>query len=405
MLISEKKYKRNVKAVYAFTFSRMFLIVMPVLITYFISLGFSMQQVFELQVIFGLTVAILEIPSGYLSDMWGRKKVLLLGSFFVGLGFTSMYFADTYIRFVFVQILLGIAISMISGSDISILYDSLLKLGGQRKEKMKAVANNQMAMVGSEALAALLGGYLVLTSYKSVLTGQLIVGWIPLFVCLFLFDPPYRKMEKGRHKENFKKVIRHIFCDEKLLKLIFINMVIWSLATFVVVWVFQKYWQDIGIDLAYFGFLWAGYNILVGIIGKQVHWLEERVGAIPLLITLSILPVIGFFSLGYFGSIIGVIMGLSFQISRGITHVILKDALNWRVDSSFRSTANSIVSLTFRMGFTIIGPIVGYCIDRFGMTNSMYGVGFFFLLGFIFFMLPLLSEVKKIGVESIPEKK
>jgi MFS family permease len=398
-------YKRNIKFIYAFTFSRSFLVIIPVIIPFFLSLGFSMQQVFELQVIFGLSVAILEVPSGYLSDMWGRKKVIILGAIAIGIGFSSMYFAKTYFQFVFVQIFLGIAISMISGSDISILYDCLHKLDANRKDIQKSLANNQLAFVSAESIASLLGGALVLLSFKAVLVGQFIAGWLPLIISLFIFEPEYKKMDKDKHLDNFKMVLKHIFCSEKLLKYIFLNNVIWSLSTFTAVWVFQKYWQNVNIPLGYFGAIWAFYNIFVGIVGKQVHWLEEKYGAIPLLLALSILPILGFLSLGFSGGIFGVIMGLTFQASRGMTQIILKDALNWRIDTSFRATANSILSLMFRLSFAITGPIVGMSIDKYGVGNTMIGLASLYSIAFLFLMLPLIKLVKDIGVSDIPSGK
>ncbi len=48
--------------------------IMPVLVPFFLKQAMTMQQIFLLQVCFGLTVLVLEVPSGYLSDLWGRKK-------------------------------------------------------------------------------------------------------------------------------------------------------------------------------------------------------------------------------------------------------------------------------------------------------------------------------------------
>jgi hypothetical protein len=52
----------------------MFLVIIPVIVPYFLSLGLDMKQVFQLQAIFGLTVALLEVPSGYLCDLGAEKR-------------------------------------------------------------------------------------------------------------------------------------------------------------------------------------------------------------------------------------------------------------------------------------------------------------------------------------------
>lgn len=361
-----------------------------------------MKQIFELQAIFGISVAIFEVPSGYISDMIGRKKSLVIGSFLAAIGFSSLLYIETYFQFVGYEILLALAASLVSGADLSLLYDSLDKITKERKEKTKAVANIQMAYVTSEATAAIIASLLIIYSFHHVIMAQAIASWIAFATALMIYEPPYKKMDKNAHKENFKKIISHIFCSEKLLRLIFLNLFLWSLCTFVVVWIFQKYWEISGIDIIYFGYIWAGYNLLIGIVGKQIHWIEHKIGATPLLLALSLLPICGFFGMSYTTGTLGVIIGLCFQVSRGITQVILRDALNWRIPSEFRATANSLASLFMRGAFGIFGPLIGLSIDKFGIPLTLRYLGMAFLVIFISMMIPLIIEVKRNHQREIP---
>jgi MFS family permease len=86
----------NETKIYIFSFFWMFLVLMPVIVPFFLNLGLSMHQVFKLQAIFGIAVVALEIPTGYLCDLWGRKKTLVVGSFISGLGFTSLLFVQSF---------------------------------------------------------------------------------------------------------------------------------------------------------------------------------------------------------------------------------------------------------------------------------------------------------------------
>ena len=155
--------------------------------------------------------------------------------------------------------------------------------------------------------------------------------------------------------------------------------------------------------LAFFGVIWAIYNISVGLVGKQVHRLEHRIGPIPLLIALSLLPVLGYFGLGLSSTTVGIVIGLVFYISRGITQVLLKDAMNWRIPNHYRATANSMQSFFFRLGFAAVGPIVGYGIDSYGMTTVMVSLGTMFLLLFVVATVPLIWELKKLHLTEIPQ--
>ncbi len=397
----QENLRKNVLKVYIFAFFWMFLILIPVIVPYFLRLGLTMAQVFQLQAAFGLVVAIFEVPSGYLCDLWGRKKTLVIGAFFSGLGFTWLNFAKNFEELLIFELLIGLGLSLMSGTDFSILYDSLSLLKADRSERSKAISQYQFSKGIAEAIASVIGGMIATISFQNALYAQVLCGWFPFFVALSM-DEPKREMMKDGHKDNLKKIIKHLFFEDKLTLLIFINLVIWGLSTFCAVWIFQKYWQENSISLAYFGFLWGGYNLVVALVSRKVHQWEKLVGAISLLIAVGILPLVGYLGMAALSGWLGVIAGLSFQVGRGIHQVILKDALNWRVPSEFRATANSLTSLFFRLGFFIIGPGVGFIIDRHGLSKALYTLAGGFGLLFLLVLIPLIRELKKSDLETIP---
>lgn len=381
----------------------MFLVIIPVLVPYFLSFDLTMEQVFQLQAIFGFTVAVLEVPSGYFCDLFGRKLALIIGSAFTVIGHTGLYFIDSYSEFVAYEITLGIALSLISGADLSILFDSLNEINNDRDERTKAVANIQLSTTGSEAIASILSGFLVMISFKAVVIAQAIAGWFTFFIAFTLKEPNFQKMSKSNHLENIKKIYRHLFTTDKLLRLSFINLIVWGLSTFFAVWIFQKYWMENQIPLTYFGFIWAGYNFSVGLIGKQVHRLEKKYGPILILVFIGILPIVGYFGMAFFSGWVGVVFGLAFQACRGLNSVILKDALNWRTPSEFRATVNSLHSLGFRLGFCIFGPGVGYLIDKEGISFTLSILGIVFMILYIVFLIPLIKTISDIDKDIIPK--
>ncbi len=96
----------NITKIYSITFFRMFLIIMPVIIPFYHSLNLSMKQIFELQAIFSVATVLFEIPSGYLSDLLGRKTTLILGNFLIGTGFTLLFWSTNFYWLICYQILL-----------------------------------------------------------------------------------------------------------------------------------------------------------------------------------------------------------------------------------------------------------------------------------------------------------
>jgi MFS family permease len=66
--------KKNIPLLYGFSFFDQFMIVIALWVPYLATQGIGMRQFMELQAVFALVISCGEVPSGLLSDLWGRKK-------------------------------------------------------------------------------------------------------------------------------------------------------------------------------------------------------------------------------------------------------------------------------------------------------------------------------------------
>jgi MFS family permease len=394
----------NATKIYIFSFFQMALVIIPVVVPYYFSLGLTMADIFKLQALFGVAVMCCEIPTGYIADLWGRKKTLIAGSFFIGVGFTYLVFARSFAELVFTELVLAVGFSLISGADVSILYEDVAF--SDKASRKKVLSNKQFAELLGEASAALLGGFLVMKSFHAVLVANAIAFWMPFLIALTFHEPAYQKLGTYSHRENFRQIFAHLFLtDDTILKLGFLNNVIWGLSTIVAVWALQRYWQLNHVDLVYFGVLWAVLNITAGVVGKVAHALEHRLGPLPLLAIIGLAPVIGYFGMASWNGAIGIACGLLFYICRGLNYVMLKDIVNWRTPSRFRTTINSAQSFFFRLGFALLGPVVGMGIDKLGMNPTLGIMSGVFLFLFVGVMLPLIKVIRRTSIDYIPEAK
>ena len=64
----------NLPKIYFFNASYMFLVIMPIVVLFWQHHGLNMEKIFLLQSIFGIALFVFEVPSGYFSDLLGRKK-------------------------------------------------------------------------------------------------------------------------------------------------------------------------------------------------------------------------------------------------------------------------------------------------------------------------------------------
>lgn len=370
----------------------MFLVIMPVIVPFFLSLEIDMKGVYLLQSIFAITVFIFEIPSGYVSDLLGRKRTLVVAHALKALGFSLFPLADSIELLIVAEIILGFAVSLSSGTDTALIYDTL-EITSPKKAQIKILGKSVYYQSMGEGMASLIASFLMLLSFNihHLATISAFISWIPMLIALTLVEPPRVKMT-ATHKENIGYIYRSLFKQSKLLNLILINGIFSFTATLTAVWMFQKYWNELGIHIIYFGFLWAATNFMVSFVSKSAHKLEKKIGSVMALILIGLLPVIGYLGISFTDHIIGILFCFSFQICRGLGQVIYNDALNKRVTTDFRATANSIMQMGVRILFIGIGPLFGSLIDKNGLSFATRSMGIAYIIVFMLLLLPLLSE-------------
>ena len=133
----------------------------------------------------------------------------------------------------------------------------------------------------------------------------------------------------------------------------------------------QQLWQQQGIDLAHFGWIWGALTLVAAVAGRWAHRFEAAVGPKAVLLFIGLAPALGYAGLEMLGVVGGLIISATFFLARGFGLVILRDALNKRVPSEFRATANSIASFGFRGAFVVTGPVVGHVFDLWGMSTTL----------------------------------
>jgi len=70
----------NLWKLYIYKFLSEFYLLVPILIPYYTANGLNSTQIFTVQAAYALSLLLFEIPSGYLADVIGRKKTMIIGS-------------------------------------------------------------------------------------------------------------------------------------------------------------------------------------------------------------------------------------------------------------------------------------------------------------------------------------
>lgn len=398
----ERRLENNIKFIYWIDFGWMMILPLAIIVPYFQSIGLSMQEVFEVQAVFSAAVLVLELPSGYIADLIGRKRTILLATFFHAVTFTFFPMARGYWDIVIIEVFMALGVSLFSGTDVALIYDSMDALGRGR-DQSKLVGQQIFYKQMGETIAALIGGWLAVYGLSTVVWANAFLIWTPFILSFFLFEPPRKKMKVAGHKENWIYIYRSLFKQGPLLILIILNTVVYGVATLIAVWSFQPFWKEIGFEISHFGYLWALSNITVALVARKAHLFEVNWGSTRSLILMAVLPIIGYFTMAltsvkdqtWYWMCLGAFVCIIFQTCRGLGQVLLKNALNSRVEGDMRATANSVTSLGMRVMFIGLGPLMGYMIDTKGQQFSFNSFGFIYILFFIIILLPLISKRKE----------
>ncbi len=376
----------------------MFLVVMPVIVPFYKHHGLTMHQVYLLQTIFALTVVVFEVPSGYAADLLGRRRSLILATALSGAAFTLLAIGRGFAGFAAFELCAAVGASLWSGTDVALLYDTREALGDDDEGPRDLGRQMLWGQVG-ETVAALLGGALVLVHIRMPAIANAITAWIPLVIALGIVEPPRAKLDGSQHRENFRRIGKALFGHSRILTLVLLSLVAYGVATLLAVWSFQGYWAEKGVAIGWFGLLWAGYNLVVALVGRAAGAVEDRLGGPRSVLLIGALPVVGYLGMAFGGLILGIVAGLALQISRGLTQVILRHALNTRVTADFRATANSVSSLGVRLSFAVLGPLMGWTIDGQGYRTALGGFGALYVILFVALAVPLAREAARTNSE------
>ena len=378
---------RNVRLLYGFSFFNPFMLVIPVWVPYLATQGITMRQFMELQAFFAIVILCGEVPSGLLSDLWGKKKTLLVGSTLKAISFSLLPLWSSYEGFLFYHLTMGIALSMISGGDVALLYDSHLAAGGKKSLGTTVLGNMKLAGQTGAAVSALLGGVVATLSYRHLLWANAILSWIPTLLVLGVAEPPTilegaaaarrlqgRPVRPGAGRHDAARVPQPGRAGDRRAR------------------------DGLGPEIlagrrrapGLFGVLDAAYNLLSGLAGRSAARASARYGRRPVLAAVGVLPIIAYFGMAWFFGWAGIVLGLLIQISRGLGDVLFLNALNERISSAFRATVISIAQLGTRASFALLGPLVGYGIDAWGLPSVLSALGMLFSMVFVLLLLPLI---------------
>ncbi len=333
------------------------------------TVGLSLTQILIGESIFALTILIFEIPSGVFSDLVSRKITLLITEYILLLGCSVFAFAQNFIHIIISQIIFGIAMATQSGTDSSMLFDTLKALG-REKEHKKVLGGITFFFLVVLAIGQSIGGFLAGIDLRLPMIICIPIVLIRIVIVARLTEPP---RQKSKHKNPFlhtKSAIKWLF-SHRIVSVLALATVIIALGRKISMHTLNPYMEIIEVPIIYWGVLLAAFNIVAAFIAREAHNIEKKIGSVK-----SFILIFGFWTLGFI-LLAKVHIFLAFMwpilhwTIRPFTDIFFSDEINKRTESHQRATVLSISNFCSQFLQMLALPVLGYAADIWSL-ETMY---------------------------------
>ena len=257
-----KALRCNLRAVLLLRAGQRFMLIAPILVPFFAHYGQDMQQIFLLESFYALIILLMEIPSGYLADRYGRVAVLRAGGLFWSLSWLSLIWVQGFSGLMAFNVLAGLGTSLLSGADLALLYDTERELQLDKPDRAnRAVRNLFVIGMTAEGLASLSAtGLLFYGDITLVIAAQTACGLLVLGAAMLLRETPrvnsgYKSLvdEWG----DLGRVLTSLWWHSVLMRRLLATLCLWPVVIVLAIWLMQRVWVELDLTLLHFGWIWC----------------------------------------------------------------------------------------------------------------------------------------------------
>jgi len=362
--------KNNVYKNYIFTFINNFNVTNGIWMLFLASRGLSLFEIGIMESIFHITSFTMEIPTGMIADLYGRKFSRLLGRLATVLAFLIMLFSHSTILFALSFIIQALGYNLESGAGEALIYDSMKEIG-EEENYIKVKGKTEVFFQIASVFSLLLGGYLGTLDYRYVYITAIIFSSIAFFEALTFKEPTIGKVKHldspiSTFKNQLKESLDALKMDKRIIFLIIAAEIF---ATFVTTEFFyiQNLLKSQGQSEFQIGLLLSSSSLAAALVAVHTYKLEVRFKFKKLLIILSASGITAFWGMT---TPLIVPSFILITVVESIMFIVMGNYINKLIKSEQRATLLSLQSMAFSLFMIVIFPIVGGLGDYFGLNFS-----------------------------------
>ncbi|MEI8067638.1 MAG: MFS transporter [Candidatus Shapirobacteria bacterium] len=361
-------FLKNIKILRWHSFFSEFSLWAPLAIIYFSKISGSYTLGISIFSIIMLSAAIFEIPTGFISDKYGRTKTLIFGA--IAFAIASILYAIglNYWILVIGAVVQGLGRSFYSGNNDALLYDNLQEMKNTDDFAEHNGKINSMAQIAL-GVSAMIGGFIAYFSFPLLMW----ISVIPQLICLVLALKLTEIKEISHQSTNIfnhtKEAFKNLISNVKLRYISLSDMISFGLG--------EAGWNFRSAFIATIWPVWAigiaqvlcnfGSSLSFHFSGKALKKIKP-INVLIFKINLNVaVNLIALVLSNIFSPILMSINSLFYGIGQVSKDKLLQDEFT----SKQRATMGSLNSLGGSLCYAIFAILLGVLADKFGPRNAL----------------------------------
>ncbi|NLO38411.1 MAG: MFS transporter [Ruminiclostridium sp.] len=377
--------KKNIFLLGLINFLTEFKLYAAIIILYFTQVTGSMTLGMGVLSLSMLSASLLELPTGVLSDIIGRKKTIVIGACasFISI---ILYAAGFNTFWLFAgAVLEGFSVALFSGNNDAFLYDHLKSRKSEHFYKAYLGKTSSMTHIAL-SVSTLAGSLMLLFGSYSLVFWLTIIPKAFCVAAAFLLNEPeaMAKQEPISPSKHLIESLREVYQNKKLMKLVAADSLSGGAgeaayqfrATFI-----AMVWSEWAIGIAgTLGDVFAAFSFWI-----SEKWINRKGSKWIILMGKAysmILNVVSFI----LGNVFSPILLTSNALFYGAMQVAKNDMSQKLFTDRNRASMGSIKSLTESLAGAVLAVLIGWLGDRFGVVPALVSFQVFGVISLLIYI-------------------
>lgn len=372
MNTKQKQLWKNVQKQYVYTILTSLGFTHGVWMIFLATRGLSLIELGLLESIFHVTSFLMEVPTGAIADLYGRKTSRICGRVVSVLSLIVMLFAHSFPVAVVSFVLSALSYNLESGAGTALIYDSM-KQCGKEQEFMKVSGRVEFLYQFTSVFAFLIGGYLATLKHEWAFFAEIALGLVVLVQSSRFKEPDVGRRDRSEWKHAGHAMATQLTESFQAFRnnpqIGYIMLSASGLSAFVTAqfYYIQNFLKQAGSSEFQVGLVLAAASIVSAFAGAQTYRLRKWQPS-TIICLLPIILVAGFLLIGFTP-----FEGAGFVLVsaiEGVLYVVSQDLLNKRIASEQRATLLSFDNMAHSLVMIGLFPLIGWMGDVWGLKAA-----------------------------------